>query len=94
MSQNKNIALLLLLMLVSMFLIPAQAAQNASVNNTTLPANISNATNLSTQEQFTAEQAIETMFLIGIILSPLSFIIAVVALWVAWKNRRQVYMVK
>lgn len=78
-----------------MLLIPAQAEENTSApgNNTTIPANISQAANQTLQEPFTADKAIETIFFIGIILSPLSFIIAVVALWVAWKNRRKVYQV-
>ena len=92
MERNKAIILLFILALIAatMLLIPAQAEENTSVPaNNTLPANISQAV----QEQITAGKVVETVFFIGIILSPLSFILAIVALWVAWKNRKKVYKI-
>lgn len=88
----KTIALLLTFILT--LSITAQAAENTSVpaNNT---ANISHAANLTViQEEFTVQKIIESLFFIGIILSPLSFIIAVVALWIALKNRRKTFNIK
>lgn len=81
MAQNKTTGLIVLLALI--LLIPAHAEENTSA-----PANN------TTHEQSSIDKAVETIFFIGIILSPFSFIIAVVALWIALKNRKKIYNIK
>lgn len=92
MERNKTIISLLILALLSvtMLFIPAQAAENTTI------ANISQAINQTqTQEQLKmVDKATETVLLMGIILSPISFLLSVVALWVALKNRRKTYDIK
>lgn len=80
MNCNKTIASLLILACVSasMLFVSGQAGQNAS----------------TITKQVTAEKIIETIFLIGIVLSPVSFILSVMAIWVALRNRRKTYNIK
>lgn len=91
MKPNTIVQLSALALILSLLFVPAQAAQNVSVPTNTTQAQAANPT---AQEQFTAEKAIETLLLIGIIVSPVSFLLSVVALWVALKNRRKVYEIQ
>lgn len=70
-------SIVLILISASLLFVSGQAEQNASTAG----------------GQSTTEKAIETVFLIGIVLSPVSFLLSVVALWVAMKNRRKTYVI-